>query len=553
MASRVPAELLIEIFLDIKSSSENWTRPSTKWLRVTHVCHFWRAVALSCSSLWTDVHICADRPGHIALLRASFERSGTRLVHIVTADETFQPILADALADILEEYAERVEGLMVPTPAATTLHPRLTFKMPNLKGLVLCGSEEDQFDEPKFEPSLDLYPQLSALELTRVYYPWEWDPNLLDTLAVLKVWDYLNGPLPTMDEFLEFLENSCEYVNDLSLRHVLPVVTEDIWNGIVAKPANIFTYAQKVHLLDYAARIAAMLAQIKFLEETRMRLLFFYGGAAEERASDIPRLALAAVSAALQRVDGGHLIALKLPCLKVSLTDWNIGWDASMETHSVCRLDCPCGQSYPEQGSGDDEDDEDDSHSPDDRRSSCEYDSDADGDSHLKVDIVPYLAQTSATETMADGDAFRTLFMNSMVGLATLEPKCLCVLRRGDGRLDHIGPTEWAQILRSFSSLTCLEIERDALGELATALFVQPGTPPICPNLKYLSIQVQNRDSAAIAALLRCLASRAYHSMKLYSLTFKIVVEDHKSHPRAFFTQRVLQRFEACVDKLQCI
>ncbi|KAI0056553.1 hypothetical protein BV25DRAFT_1563377 [Artomyces pyxidatus] len=56
--SRLPVEVLTRIFSCFQASRHNMhTSPSCPpaWVAVTHVCHHWRNVALSCPSLWTNV------------------------------------------------------------------------------------------------------------------------------------------------------------------------------------------------------------------------------------------------------------------------------------------------------------------------------------------------------------------------------------------------------------------------------------------------------------------------------------------------------------------
>ncbi|KAJ3526657.1 hypothetical protein NMY22_g10077 [Coprinellus aureogranulatus] len=62
-ACRLPAEILSHIFLvqeniytakDCRYPRADWKHRT--WTQVTHVCRYWRAVALGCCSLWTNLH-----------------------------------------------------------------------------------------------------------------------------------------------------------------------------------------------------------------------------------------------------------------------------------------------------------------------------------------------------------------------------------------------------------------------------------------------------------------------------------------------------------------
>ncbi|TEB37122.1 hypothetical protein FA13DRAFT_1622286, partial [Coprinellus micaceus] len=45
---RLPPEILSRIFT-ILSSEWTW------WIRVAHICHYWRVVALDCAGLWSKI------------------------------------------------------------------------------------------------------------------------------------------------------------------------------------------------------------------------------------------------------------------------------------------------------------------------------------------------------------------------------------------------------------------------------------------------------------------------------------------------------------------
>ncbi|KAF8971186.1 hypothetical protein BDZ97DRAFT_1619311, partial [Flammula alnicola] len=67
-ASSVPPEVLCNIFALVKAENAGDLHPdgafefsALEWVRVTHVCKWWRDVALNASWLWTDIALASRR------------------------------------------------------------------------------------------------------------------------------------------------------------------------------------------------------------------------------------------------------------------------------------------------------------------------------------------------------------------------------------------------------------------------------------------------------------------------------------------------------------
>ena len=115
---RLPPEILSKIFLiaqaeDVELCRRSGAIPmgspgatpfdySIQWVELTHVCHYWREVALNCPSLWTNISTTALVPDEIgddeylytldhSFVKACLERSQPLLltiqVHVMEADE----------------------------------------------------------------------------------------------------------------------------------------------------------------------------------------------------------------------------------------------------------------------------------------------------------------------------------------------------------------------------------------------------------------------------------------------------------------------------------
>ncbi|KAF5342221.1 hypothetical protein D9611_001323 [Ephemerocybe angulata] len=75
---QLPVEILAHIFLEIAREPEYCYNPVMKtvpWMQVTHVCSYWRAVALECRALWCSISYAVFRNGS-GLVEAMLDRSG---------------------------------------------------------------------------------------------------------------------------------------------------------------------------------------------------------------------------------------------------------------------------------------------------------------------------------------------------------------------------------------------------------------------------------------------------------------------------------------------
>lgn len=59
---QLPAEILFRNFLELSAEHEYYCDPKMKrlpWLSATHACSYWRAVALECRVLWSNISYAA--------------------------------------------------------------------------------------------------------------------------------------------------------------------------------------------------------------------------------------------------------------------------------------------------------------------------------------------------------------------------------------------------------------------------------------------------------------------------------------------------------------
>lgn len=81
LVDRLPVEILARIFLLAKGphifpATNSFTDSFDLPLRISHVCRFWRQVALQSQQLWTTYEITHKRPAILPLVKLYLERSG---------------------------------------------------------------------------------------------------------------------------------------------------------------------------------------------------------------------------------------------------------------------------------------------------------------------------------------------------------------------------------------------------------------------------------------------------------------------------------------------
>ncbi|KAH8091696.1 hypothetical protein BXZ70DRAFT_1011100 [Cristinia sonorae] len=115
--NRLPLELLVYIFsfctpsaLDYQSSKEE-----AAWLRITHVCHHWREVALQATHLWTNITVGR---GATHYTRACLVRSKSAPLHIYVHNAmewTWTSEILEEISGELSRAEDLVLGIVPPS------------------------------------------------------------------------------------------------------------------------------------------------------------------------------------------------------------------------------------------------------------------------------------------------------------------------------------------------------------------------------------------------------------------------------------------------------
>lgn len=139
--SRLPPEILAEIFCFFTSSTWNKEYGHLAWIRVTHVCHQWRETALSHPRLWSHINFTKLMPTAMAEvlarakmaplhLEADFSKSRMSMAQL----DAF--VRKSDLFDILEAHISHTRHLSIRGQLQTAVE-RLISSAPTLESLSL--------------------------------------------------------------------------------------------------------------------------------------------------------------------------------------------------------------------------------------------------------------------------------------------------------------------------------------------------------------------------------------------------------------------------------
>ncbi|KAH9942010.1 hypothetical protein B0H21DRAFT_539878 [Amylocystis lapponica] len=283
--NRLPNELLVDIF---SHDRDRGKVPSMAWVRLTHVCRYWRGIALATPTLWSKVYIDAFSKRGPTLLHNHLLRSVPSKVDIVllkAAKGNASAILKD-----LGKHADRICRLRLRFSAASELVPFLSFPMPSLEELYVNpkheyakrygypGSEEEDYaeeEERNKDYPLNLLPgqvpRLRSLTLKGgVAIPW--DPDALSSLVHLDVSDILQRRnAPVIDDLLDVLD-ACRNLESLVVDGCLP--TRDYDDGSTQSGRIVScTKLRRLHLTDKARKIHILLTHLAIPSCESMQLV----------------------------------------------------------------------------------------------------------------------------------------------------------------------------------------------------------------------------------------------------------------------------------------
>ncbi|VDC00901.1 unnamed protein product [Peniophora sp. CBMAI 1063] len=222
----IPAEVLVEIFswLSVLAPTNFAAEhmPGYKkleWLVITHVCSFWRNLAINSPSLWTRVDTTMGREWVQAFLTRSKTTSITfSNFCLPTSAKDTRITIAN---EILPAQLERMQVLMLRQPLSGPPHPALLRPAPLLEVLTLLG---DFLSLAEGEWALFQAPRLRHVQvLSCSSFPWKsFHVRNLSSLCLAQKFERLiDQHRPDPHELLEALRSTVQ-LKRLCLEETLP-------------------------------------------------------------------------------------------------------------------------------------------------------------------------------------------------------------------------------------------------------------------------------------------------------------------------------------------
>ncbi|KAG2157769.1 uncharacterized protein EDB93DRAFT_1124539 [Suillus bovinus] len=218
--SFIPPEILGAIFVHHVQQTQSCypldSRYVLLWLKVGHICHHWREVALGTPELWATPFLNSSRVTEEMLMRSKMAtlnlRRGLRyrmeavqmvLMNIERLQEVSFPFLNDGTTRCIEEFLDKVSS----------------YSAPKLRSLLLeAGSSQT----PRIAiPTSFLAPNLRSLQIK--YCDISWSSSILTGLTVLSIEKLSPEYLPTLDELISALRRM-PALHTLELDDALPTL-----------------------------------------------------------------------------------------------------------------------------------------------------------------------------------------------------------------------------------------------------------------------------------------------------------------------------------------
>ncbi|KAK7058590.1 hypothetical protein VNI00_002226 [Paramarasmius palmivorus] len=264
--ARLPAEVLTEIFSyltrDLYTAYPRFhdKKRRNDWFFFTHVCHFWRTIALNHAPLW----ICPDL-SIPSLANAMAQRSKNANLHIVISGD---PDIRQDILDTIQNQMSRVEILrfdittsMGDTTKLQNFVSRLIQPAPRLRKLCLYGGDHQLLSLPSQFLSLDA-PSLEDMHLDRCHFPWE-SPMLRNLTNLYLLGD--GSVSPSGQQFIEALRRMSS-LQTLELDYAGP-------RSIQGLDVVHLRHLRHLRFVAGGASLSAMFTHVAYPPSTRVDLL----------------------------------------------------------------------------------------------------------------------------------------------------------------------------------------------------------------------------------------------------------------------------------------
>ena len=253
--SRLLPETLAEIFSLLSFSADDYDDvPCLEWIRVTHVCHRWREIALSFPYLWKYINFTELTLAGITEILARAKMSP---LHFEADISPSNKAKFNAFGGQLEAHISHTRHLSISGEFQTVLE-QLVSPAPALVSLSLTNPSRPFLLIQCIIPDSLFHataPKLTRLELCNCSIGWR--SPLLKGLQTLKIMTPSARAMPTLDDWLAAL-NEMSQLETLFLSDASPAVSVD--NPLISEPQRTITLPSLTHFAIAASAESCALA-----------------------------------------------------------------------------------------------------------------------------------------------------------------------------------------------------------------------------------------------------------------------------------------------------
>lgn len=243
--ARLPPEILSTIFKCIAAASQQWIASynyRTRWINVTHVCSYWRRVALEDPSLWTNIPFSHPRWAK-EMLERSKGASLTIVADLYAKNSSHMELVRSALTRI-----SRIQKLSLTQNSNENLLETTLWGLvepaPRLESLKVSFNDINSVHRLPLRIFSGEAPRLRELDLRDCALTW--DAPFLRGLTSLKMSSIPLKARPSMSHILAALRNMPN-LSTLVLRNILPESSLDAATGKLS-PGLVARLPQLTHL-----------------------------------------------------------------------------------------------------------------------------------------------------------------------------------------------------------------------------------------------------------------------------------------------------------------
>ncbi|OCH91744.1 hypothetical protein OBBRIDRAFT_825147 [Obba rivulosa] len=527
MATRIPKECLSRILLDARQDVVGLKRCYRgEWIGLSHVCRYWRSVALATPDLWSYITLPGDQLVDIDFLKTCLARSKGRLVDIDVSGQDIPDDVQAALMEIITLSAERIRAFRLLTLAMFAAHP-LDCRMPNL--VKLSFTRRWRVDLPEFEPTVDQFPRLKDLQLRGDMCPWQWHLSTFTSLTHLQ-FDGCCRQTYTKETFLDILD-TCPRLQSLTLKNSLPLglglIVEDAPHRVVSLPA-----LHSLTIWDRSVNIAPSIVHIDWPSTCIVKVIICYSSAFEVDEYDEVDLAPTLISHVLRRWEGGGFHSIGCVFLDIAESEVMEGdyeEDSDSERQGGWSLSVGAKQPHSQRSAS--------SHS-------------------LTINLVPDVEVPD--NGPPDCVACNTLLLHVLSTISSCGPICLhiSVSRMEDREFFALG-LKWDDVLQRFPQIERLEVQGNCIDLLLDDLGVIPGADPNCPDLKRVVVHFPSTsDRRMIRALKTCVSLREAVGKRFQTVVLvapRMIRNRRVVTPEEFFSKQYVAWIGSFVDNVHCV